>query len=272
LNHDRAIAAIVDWALTDDNIRAAVLTGSVAAGPEHMDELSDLDVELYALDESKLLNDRAWYELFGDVLVVEELVNPGWHPTRLVYYVGGKIDFMIGPIGALASARYDRAFRVLVDKDHLADLGATAAPPVQRRPDHEDYVRCIHWFYAAALMLAKCIARDEPWLAKVRDWDLKRELLQMIEWDHKARYGWTYETWYLGKHMDRWMDPDIRAALDSCWSGFDVLSAPAALFATLDLFETLSERTADALGFEQFNPRAVRDEVTANLAPAARPR
>jgi aminoglycoside 6-adenylyltransferase len=80
---------VVAWARDDDNVRLVVLTGSVARG-EGVDELSDLDVELYAHDPDELLADRTWYRRFGDVLAVEELENPGWNPTRLVYYVDGK--------------------------------------------------------------------------------------------------------------------------------------------------------------------------------------
>ncbi len=56
-------------------------------------------------------------------------------------------------------------------------------------------------FYAAASMAAKAIVRGELWAATIRDRDLKQELLSMIEWDHKARYGWAYDTWYDGKYL-----------------------------------------------------------------------
>jgi len=69
-------------------------------------------------------------------------------------------------------------------------------------------------------MCARCIVKEEPWMAKVQDWDLKIQLLQMIEWDHKSRYGWSYDTWHLGGRMREWMDPDIAAAPGPCWADF----------------------------------------------------
>src|SRR5438067_2777157 len=93
---------VVAWARHHDNIRALVLTGSAARGDEAVDELSDLDIELYVTDPSVLLEHDAWYHQFGEVLVVEALENPGWHPTRLVYYADGKIDFMVAPTDVLA--------------------------------------------------------------------------------------------------------------------------------------------------------------------------
>src|SRR5918911_765530 len=243
MDHDEVIDRVLVWARAEDNVRAVVLTGSAAVGHEQMDEFSDLDIELYTIDPSRLLDDNSWYVPFGEVLVVEALSNPGWHPTRLVYYVGGKIDFMVGPVAALPTTRYGRPFRVLLDKDEVTGALTMAQQLGNAPPESATVLRCIHWFYAAALMCAKCVVRDEPWMAKVRDWDLKRELLHMIEWDHKTRHGWSYDTWYNGKHLNRWVNEDIRAALDACWAGFAVSDTARALVAAVDLFDTLSTRT-----------------------------
>jgi aminoglycoside 6-adenylyltransferase len=268
MDYNQAIDRVVAWANAEENVRAVVLTGSAALGIETIDEFSDLDVELYTTEPSKLLNDDSWYGQFGEVLVVESLPNPGWHPTRLVYYVGGKIDFLVGPIQELPSTRYTRPFRILVDKDYAARDLATARQLPEVPPSETTFLRSVHWFYAAALMCARYVVRNEPWLAKVRDWDLKRELLQMIEWDHKTRYGWAYETWYSGKHLNQWVDDDIRGALDACWAGFAVADTARALIAAINLFETLRMRTAAALGVAEFDARSVRAEVKSILAQA----
>jgi aminoglycoside 6-adenylyltransferase len=114
-------------------------------------------------------------------------------------------------------------------------------------------------------MCAKCVARDEPWQAKFRDWDLKRELMRMIEWDHKARYGWSYDTWSRGKRLKQWVDEDVLAALDACWAGFGGSDTARALLASLELFERLSTRTAHLLGVAAFDVRRVRAEVMVSL-------
>jgi aminoglycoside 6-adenylyltransferase len=86
-----------------------------------MDDLSDLDFELYVDSPSDLLDGSVWYEAFGDVLVVEKMPNPEWLPTRLVNYADGKVDFMIAPASALAMVEYTRPFRILVDKDRISE-------------------------------------------------------------------------------------------------------------------------------------------------------
>jgi hypothetical protein len=136
-------------------------------------------------EPGRLLADPALHRRFGEVLAVEELANPGWYPTRLAYYVDGKIDFIISPASDIGVDTYDEAFRVLVDKDQAAQH-LPLVPTQGALPTGPEFSECVNWFYAAAIMVAGCVVRNEPWLAKARDWDTKQELLKMIEWDHRA--------------------------------------------------------------------------------------
>ncbi len=262
MDHRAVLEHIVEWAQSDHNIRASVLTGSVARGPGAADAEADLDVELYVANPLLLLQDDTWYRQFGEVLVVEALENPGSHPTRLVYYADGKIDFMIAPTAILSgSVRYDRPFRVLIDKDGATSAFQRSARAQGRQPTSAEFLQCVHWFYAAAIMWAKYLARDDPWAAKQRDWDSKTQLLMMLEWDHKARKGWDYDTWYLGAHLREWVDADLLGRIDACWSGFSRQDSLRALRASLSLFEVLSTRTAPTLGIAPFDATRVRRRI-----------
>jgi aminoglycoside 6-adenylyltransferase len=116
MDHHAMLERIMEWAHSDHNIRAVVLTGSLAReseGSVEVDAESDLDVELYATTPELLLQSTLWYHQFGEVIVVEALENPDWHPTRLVYYADGKIDFMIAPVTVLnGNVTYDRPYRL----------------------------------------------------------------------------------------------------------------------------------------------------------------
>ncbi|HKF77542.1 MAG TPA: aminoglycoside 6-adenylyltransferase [Candidatus Dormibacteraeota bacterium] len=261
MEQDSLLATVVRWVRSEENIRLLVLTGS-QADPRERDSLSDLDIELYVRDNRSLLRRVDWYHQFGEVLVVEALRNPGWHPTRLVYYAGGKIDFMIAPAAVLdRGVRYRGPYRVLVDKDGQAHRLGTDPDQSGHPPRASDYETCVNWFYAAALMCAKCLVRREPWAAKYRDWDLKVQLLQMITWDHKARYGWDYDTRYLGRRLHNWLDVDLAASLNACWGAFSEESMKAALLSSVDLFDKLSTRTAAALNIDAFDSSRVRSEI-----------
>jgi aminoglycoside 6-adenylyltransferase len=146
----------------------------------------------------------------------------------------------------------------LLDKDGAHSAFQFTPQSQGQAPTSTEFLECVNWFYAAAIMWAKYLGRDDLWAAKQRDWDSKTLLLTMIEWDHKARKGWDYDTWYLGSHLKKWVDADLLNRIAACWSGFSRLDSAQALRASLDLFDELSARTAPKLGVAPFDPAGVR--------------
>lgn len=267
MDYQGTLNEVIEWATQNDNIRVVVLTGSGARGAAQMDDLSDLDLELYVDRPLELLEDSSWYESFGDLLVVERLSNPGWFPTRLAYYVNGKIDFLIAPSSAVAQAKYVRPFRVLVDKDGISEDLRVTSTSHNRPPSEDDFLECVNWFYAAALMCAKCVARGDLWMAKIREFELMRQMLQIIEWDHKARYGQEFDTWYLGMHWRDWVDADVRDEAAACWGHFDAADSSRALLQAFPLFGRLADRTARSLGYGQVRSYSRRSRAETNTRP-----
>ena len=262
MDYSRARESLVRWAQGRTDVRALVLTGSAAAQDAH--PLSDRDIEVFTTDIDALLTDESWWSDLGDVLVVERLNDGDGNPTRLIYYAGGKIDFTVLPADRLAGRSYTRPFCVLLDKDDsaaTASLDATSTAP----PTPAEFEEPMNWAWAAALMQAKAIVRDEPWSAKLRDQDLKGELLRMIEWDHLARHGPGLDTRYLGTRMRQWMDTDVQHALERCWGSLDGDDATRALLASTELYRTLAERTASSLDLPHFDHERVDDELHAIL-------
>jgi aminoglycoside 6-adenylyltransferase len=268
VDHAAVLDSIVRWADADTNVRVVVLEGSLARD-DSVDPLSDLDIRLYVTSPESLLDASDWYEQFGDVLVVEAVANPGWFPTRLVYYVDGKIDFMIAPVASLVGReRFGRQVRVLLDKDAVTVTIAPGSPAAVSLPDESTFLTCVNEFYAAALMYARMLVRDEPIKAKYRDWDMKTRLVQMIEWDHAARYGNARDVRPFGGHFRMWADDDVVDALDRCWTvGLDP-SVPA-LMATTALFRTTSDRVAGATQPREFEAAPVLREIERILAMQA---
>lgn len=263
MNYEAVVDRLITWALERHDVRALVLTGSAASGTEH--PLSDRDIEVFASAPAVLLDDESWWKDLGEVLVVERLINGDGDPTRLVYYVGGKLDFTILSNDALRGRRYARPFHVLVDKDGSA-LTASGPEPHPPPPTPEELVESMHWAWAAALMCGKAIVRDELWAAQLRDRDLKDELLRMVEWDHHVRYGTDVDTKFLGRGLRQWMDDDVCNALEHCWGRFDVDDMRRALLATVNLYVRIAARTQQRLGAPPFDHGKIRCELDKILA------
>lgn len=261
MDYERALAAVVEWARRDPNVRAVVLTGSAAAHTAH--PLSDLDVELHVRDTGPLERTDRWWADLGDVLAVERLENGDDQPTRLIYYVGGKLDFTLISVDEIRG-HYDRPFVVLMDKDGVGDTFALVERELSM-PDQESFDECCNWATAAALMVAKAIVRDEPWSVMTRDADLKTEMLRMVEWDHNLRYGLNRDVRYLGTRLRQWMDPDLQVRLESCWAAYGGDNRQPVL-ASVDLFRELASRVAELAGLTDFPHEPVRREVDRLIA------
>lgn len=265
MNYGEVLEKLVAWAAETDAVRTIVVAGSGADGDAH--PLSDRDIEIYASDPDDLADDDSWWSGLGEVLVVERLEDDeSGYPTRLIYYVGGKLDFTLIPAEDLAETGHDRPFRVLLDKDGQAPDPSSVSASEGELPDQDEFEECVHWGYAAALMCAKSVVREELWSAKLRDQDLKEELLRIIEWDHLVRYGTAHDTRYLGTRMNSWMDADIRDELNGCWAHFDAEDTVGALRRTVDLFTRLAMRTGSALELGHFSHERLHKEIEEILA------
>jgi len=84
-----------------------------------------------------------------------------------------------------------------------------------------------------------------------------------------ARYGWAYDTWSKGKGLKEWMHPDLLADLDACWFGFGEADNARALLHSMALFDRLTRRTGDVIGYPAFDSSRVRHEVQRIVAMAS---
>lgn len=256
MNYQGVLADVVSWAERESNVRAVILTGSAASNAEH--PLSDRDLELHVQQRGPLENSDEWWSSLGDVLAVERLENGEDQPTRLIYYVGGKLDFTLIRIDEERGV-YDRPFTVLLDKDEVAGDFTLCAPTVVG-PTQAVFDESANWAGAAVLMTAKAIMRDEPWSVMMRDADFKVELLRMIEWDHILRYGSSRDVRYLGTQMRSWMDIGVQHVLDTCTVTYGADNRDA-LSAGIEFFSRLSHQVAGEGGLAPFPFERIETEV-----------
>ena len=258
---DALLASIVAWAQATANVRALIMTGSRARGDGRVDEFSDLDIEIIADDPEPLMRDDAWWRAFGRVLVhLPTIIRPR-HETRLVFYEGGmKVDFSIcgrERVGVMVESQalnrlYERGYRVLVDKDGIT--GRLPAPTgsfvPNELPAQAAFAAVVEEFWFEAAHIPRYILRDELWVVKFRDWTMKQQLLKMLEWHAMARGERPINVWYIGTHMQDWVDEATRDEMRTIFGAFDAQSSWRALLATTALFRRVAVETAAALGLQ----------------------
>jgi aminoglycoside 6-adenylyltransferase len=253
-------SSVVAWARADGNVLALIATGSTSKAETCSDEFSDLDLEVIARDPKRLLDDDSWFASFGEVWVVLRLEQQHY-PTRLVIYDGGsKVDFTVAGTERIEEMRdeldplYERGYQVLLDKEATtADLPrATGAYPVRALPTQAEFDSVVEEFWFEAAHMPRYLARDDLWVVKFRDWTMKTNLLQMLEWQAVARAdGKPLDVWYIGTRMKDWLDAETWQRLHEVFGGFEQRDAWRAILASADLFAHASREVAGMVGLSQ---------------------
>ena len=248
----------MNWARSEDAIRAVVITGSLARFDGSTDEYSDLDAQIITTDIGRYTADDSWLDDLGEVWIRFPLYED--QPYRLVWFAGGvKVDFQFitaESIRALSRAgqlsdEYLRGYWVALDKDGIY----RQLPPSPRvfpqppLPSCEQLQALINEFWFEAIHVAQFIRRREFWVVKFRDWTMKSNLLQMLEWRARAAGGGDVNTWLLGKRMSDWTDDATFAAVREIWAPWDAGELWRSLLTQIALFRRLSRELADALDY-----------------------
>lgn len=262
------LSPIVEWAELEKYIRVLLLVGSRARN-EPVDVLADFDISVFTETHNPYTPSNQWLAEIGKVWVCvpekfdreDEII-----PTRLVIFDGGiKVDFAFYGLHVLDELgdgdEMDTGFKVLLDKD-----GTTQRfkPPTfgklkHAKPSESEFVNLVNEFWFETYYAGKYLKRDELWLAKSIDCNLRAFLLKMIEWHEQSKHDWDYETYYLGKNMKLWVSADTWESLHQTFARFDSSDSWKSLFATMNLFRCLATETAEILEF------SYPEEVDRNL-------
>ncbi len=263
------LSRIVEWAEREKYIRVLILVGS-RARKESVDDLADFDVSVFTATHNPYTANNQWLFEIGKVWVcVPEKFTRKTEivPTRLVIFEDGiKVDFAFYGLHVLDeladSHELDTGFKVLLDKDGTTRRlkPATFGKLKHAKPTEKEFVSLVNEFWFETHYAAKYLKRDELWLVKFIDCNLKKFLLEMIEWHEQSKHDWDYETYYMGKGMKAWASADTWESLHQVFARFDGDDSWNSLFATMNLFRRLAKETSKMLEFSY--PQEVDQHIT----------
>jgi aminoglycoside 6-adenylyltransferase len=263
--YERLIDRFVQWAQTEDNIRAVVVIGSRARLDHPADAWSDLDVSILATDPEPYWATTDWLHNIGVpwLTFIEPLPDGSGFERRVLFEGGLDVDFVPDPVepfrqmlneGRLGDLTdlIHRGVRFLVDKEGFTERLAqipVVLPPYQP-PTEAEFLNLVHDFWYHTVWTAKKLRRGELWIGKsCCDSYLKQLLRQMLEWHTRAHQGVHIDTWMQGRFLDQWADARAVSALSAAFAHYDEADVWRALLATMDLFRWLALETAEALGY-----------------------
>jgi aminoglycoside 6-adenylyltransferase len=85
----------------------------------------------------------------------------------------------------------------------------------------------------------------------------------MLEWHARLVYEPNSDTWYEGRFVEAWADPDALAALPKSFAAYNQDDLRRALLATITLYDRLASETAAVLRVQY--PLSKHDDLRAWL-------
>jgi aminoglycoside 6-adenylyltransferase len=266
LKQDEVMARLIQWAEHQPQIRAILLTSSLAVPTAPVDVLSDYDIILVVTDIHPFFDNRAWLGDFGPVLVVYRdpiLIDGSLEKSAYVtqYENGLKIDFTLWPVELLQRVvaepqlpdEFDAGYLVILDKDQLTDR---LKPPsykayIPTPPTEAEYQEAVEVFFLEAAYVAKFLWRDDLMAAKhILDSMMKQEHLRpMLEWRSEIDYQWSVKPGPYGRRLKKWSSPALWAELEGTYTGAGLEANWEALFRTIALFRKVGVEVGDRLGY-----------------------
>jgi aminoglycoside 6-adenylyltransferase len=258
------IKQVTNWSLDQPDVRAAVVLGSQARSVIPADCLSDLDMLLIVRDASIYLADVSWLSAFGEpcLTFVEPTAVGSFRERRVLFRDGADVDFALVPVAAAQQLIdqqipaeiadvFRRGFKILVDKDRLADQLTDR----RRWPEKADKLPTESmWEQTGQDLLyhvvwaAKKAKRGELWVAKSScDGYQKNLLLRLIEWHAKIKSD--RGTWHRGRFLERWADPVVLQELPSTFAEYALSDVERALLANLRFYERFGREVANRFGY-----------------------
>ena len=248
------IKEIKQWAKDRPEVRALILFGSQAQRGM-ADPLSDIDLALFVTEPEAFFTERSWAETFGPIwLRVNETLERTFI-DKILYEDGTMVEFVIQPLENLQamqnklSQHLAPGYKILVDKDQTARKLPKPSGQVDTplSPTKEEYNRSLASFWLHAYQVAKYLLRSDLWRAKHYDWQLKQGLLAMMGWHALLVRGQEHFTFYEGKRLQVWTDPDTYLSLMTVFGRFYPADSWRALEDTIKQFNRLSQEVAAAL-------------------------
>jgi aminoglycoside 6-adenylyltransferase len=144
-----------------------------------------------------------------------------------------------------------RGFRILVDKLGLeARLSASAGqPPTAGLPGQAALDQLTHDFWYHLLWAARKLRRGEVWIAtQTCNCYLKGLLVTLLGW-HTTVVQPLADTWYGGRFLERWADPQELRELGRAYAGYDPAEVARCLWSTAEQFQRLERECTERLGF-----------------------
>ena len=264
-NRDKKLQEIIEWANTNPDVRAVLLTSSLVNPLAEVDVHSDLDIEFIFKNNEPYISDESWINAFGNPIVnlsEDESRFEGKHGINMVLYADHvKVDFKLHSVhkflaelqNPVLHEDWDIGYKILLDKDGITQ--AMPPPSYQvsliKKPSRHRFESLIHDFWWDTTYVAKCLARREIFYAKFMSENILRTemLVPLLEWHIAAQNDWNVTTNKHGRYFRKYLTGEEWKKIQNTFSGEKIHENWEALFAMANLVHETGNALARQLHY-----------------------
>ncbi|WP_343672297.1 aminoglycoside 6-adenylyltransferase [Chitinophaga sp.] len=276
------ISNLKKWAEKNKDVDCVICAGSSGNKNKIADDLSDLDVVIYARRKNYYDEHHEWLSELGDVAYYYQEptdVIGVWHILKIYFSNGVRVDLFFwkiskmklgyhyvllkektilfsvlpGIVSKIIEAQFrfftkyvSRGFITINDKVGLSPKLAYMEQHCKYRQDPfslKKFQYTISRFWSHALTTAIYIYRGELMCSKtVGDRIMKQHLLQVIEMYVKLDKGRDYDIFENGRYLEQWAPDFITSRLEDIYGLYEQEDAWRSLRETVNLFSLILER------------------------------
>ncbi|MDO9086248.1 MAG: aminoglycoside 6-adenylyltransferase [Anaerolineaceae bacterium] len=255
-NEEQVLKQILDFAQSDENIRAVIMNGSRVNPNIHHDIFSDYDIICFVHDLEKYVRDKSWIPYFGEWVIMQFNRHDEQPENQYVYLMqfadGVRIDLSFARMNMIEPSLEDSLTVVLLDKDQSipASPDPNESSYITKKPNQAEYDLVVNEFWWVSTYVAKAIWRNEPVTAKYLFEVIVRDCLnRMVAWYIAMQHDWQINVGKMGKKFGSLLPTEVWQELLLTYPGIEEDAIWQALFRAGNLMRKLGVAVAENLEY-----------------------
>jgi len=255
---------IIDFARSDERIRAVLLNGSRANSKISPDEYQDYDI-VYVVDNiESFISDKGWTNVFGDKLIwqlPDEMVVGNEEPDGasqfsllMIFTDANRIDLtLLSKTRIDINNKPDRLTIVWLDKDDMfsnIDL-PNDSDHLVKQPTEKEFLDTCNEFWWVCTYVAKGLVRNELTYSKAMLETVVRPMfMNVVAWYIGVETDFSVSAGKAGRFMKGLLPAGLYDDILRTYSDHIIENNWKALFLMMDIFGKLSRCVSGKLKFK----------------------
>jgi aminoglycoside 6-adenylyltransferase len=209
------IKQILDFAYSEDCVRAVMLNGSRLNSNAPEDIMRDYDVVFFITDieAASFKINRNWINIFGELVIMQQNdFNDGSYIFLMQFKDGVRIDLSFKDIKKIEElVKEDTLSKIILDKDNINLELPSPSDSIHyvQKPPKKEFDKTLNEAWWIQTYVAKAIWRDELPLAKYMfDVILIDCIRKLLSWHIAEAYSWNINVGKCGKWLKHFLSEE----------------------------------------------------------------